>query len=116
MSSIRITSIPDGQAPLWVRKEWVGVEMSIIAEESGDVATRPTSGLAHAISRPGSRLVGVLGGRASEANVDGYAVSVDTALRELARKSQSAANWFRENLSPGMTIFRFGEKFCEYLP
>jgi len=42
MSSVRITQIPPGFAPEEIRKQWVGVELSLATEE--EIAQDPPSG------------------------------------------------------------------------
>lgn len=87
MSSIRIIKVPQGLAPEWVRKEWVGVEISL---------TEPTNNFA--------------------TDYPGFEVSIDTALKELDKKNVSAANWFRLHLPTLQGNFKFREEECEYLP
>lgn len=87
MSSVRIVKTPQGQAPLWVRQEWVGLEISL---------TQPIGN--------------------SSTNHEGYEVSIRTALRELRKKSYHAANWFEVNLFTQDGNFKFTKEECKYLP
>ena len=81
MASFRIVSIPRGQAPEEVRKEWIGVVLPL--KESFN----PGEG-AHernfSLERQQARSF--------------VTVPVKAALEELAKKSRAAAQWFYKNL------------------
>ena len=87
MSSIRIINTPQGHAPLWVRKEWVGVTISLATPLYDEIYKYP-----------------------------GYEVTIISALRELERKSPRAAYWFTVNLPTFNGNFKFRKEECEYLP
>jgi len=74
---IRIVKTPPGQAPLWVREQWVGLEL-LIDEEA-------TCGN-HTTQR------GILGGKAE--NLGGFSIETNHALGVLYKKSRDAAAWF----------------------
>ena len=76
MARIRIIKAPPGQAPDWVRKAWVGLEME----------THPSSGVAS---------FGALGGKAENGN--GYVVQTTKALEVLEQTQPEAAQWWREH-------------------
>jgi hypothetical protein len=95
---IEIIKTPDGQAPEWVRKEWVGIVLP--------VAEDVPSGL---------KQTGVLGGQPCIAK--GYPVSTEEAIKLLNNKSPKAAGWWQENISPiFMPYLLFGEQSCEVKP
>lgn len=72
---IKIIAVPPGQAPEWVRKEWVGLTMPI-AENLP----------------PNTFAMGVLGGKSK--NPNGYPIETFTAINILAKKSPKAAQWW----------------------
>ncbi len=84
MKRIQIVDVPPGQAPEWVRKSWVGLEM--------DARNSEGAGLQ----------LGVLGGQSQ--NAGGYAVSTREALDALNRANPNAAEWFRKK-----SIAAFGD-------
>lgn len=95
--TVRITSVPPGEAPLWVREKWVGLELPICGpaipriHRTVGVVTGPSS-------LPG-RLVAILRGRTQK--TPGYMVSVEAALVALEEVSPDAAAWWRAN-APGV--------------
>jgi hypothetical protein len=93
-STVRITSVPPGEAPLWVREKWVGLELPI----SGPPKSR-TYRTAGVITGPKSLLGGlsaILRGRTEK--VQGYRVSGEAALAALEDASPNAAAWWRANV------------------
>lgn len=94
MNSIRIVSIPPGQAPEWVRKEWIGVEIPLPEQKSGGIQ------------------VGVRGGKAE--NEGGYQVDTSKAIEALKKKSPKAARWWEENVSlASISSLVFSKDVCE---
>jgi hypothetical protein len=92
-STVRIIAVPPGEAPLWVREKWVGLELRVV----GDPIPRKffTYG---ALSMPRSMLAqwwGVVRGRAEKTS--GYVVESVVAVDVLAASSPEAAAWWREN-------------------
>ena len=81
MERLRITSIPPGQAPEWVRKEWVGLELPV--EED---APKSEEGIQF----------GIKGGKPE--NLGGYPIRTSDAISALKEKSPLAANWWKQNL------------------
>ena len=69
---IRITKVPAGEAPEWVREQWVGLELR-----------------AGILPSDGNKKSGA---------VLGYLVSIKHALDVLGNKSVKAALWFQDNL------------------
>ena len=100
--SLRIESVPPGEAPLWVREQWIGLVLPL-AQRKASPRTWLTSGV---LSGPRSflaRLVALISGRLERRS--GYAVETSTAVAILATTSPQAAAWWRENtpqlLRPG---------------
>jgi hypothetical protein len=92
---LKITSVPPGEAPLWVREKWVGVSLPL-AQRSPHARSFRTFGV---ISRPKSRL-----GQLFEllfrktTRESGFAVESLTAITVLAQISPEAADWWRTNI------------------
>lgn len=111
--SIRITAIPPGEAPLWVREKWVGLELPL-AEANPSPHEVYTSGV---LSGPRNRFFAIvwrLFGRLERHS--GYSVCVNDAVAVLARTAPEAASWWRENVPrlqhPGRK-FLFRKSICE---
>lgn len=107
---ILIVRVPAGDAPVEVRKAWVGVELPLHAPglrkaKVAGLLEPPWGRLATWLRR----LPGV--GRAKV----GYAVAAGLAVEELARRTPAAARWSRENvphlLGPGR-LFVFAPEEC----
>ena len=86
---VEITQTPDGPAPEWVRKAWVGVKlpatlMSPDAIEADFTRNKPIG------------------------NRGGITVDTETAINRLSQQSKEAADWFRQNVPPGMPWLSFG--------
>jgi hypothetical protein len=113
-AKIRIVAVPPGEAPLWVRQQWVGLELPL---------TRYTR-LQHALgfgilSGPSNRFTqiwGVLLGRAERAK--GYAVEGAKAVEALESSSPDAARWWREHapqcIAPGRYLL-FHDHVCQVI-
>ncbi len=91
--TIRIIAAPPGEAPLWVRQKWVGLDLPV-ARYSGrsrflglGVLSMPRSWLGQwlAVARGRAEMVG------------GYAVEALPAVGILGERSPEAAAWWREN-------------------
>jgi hypothetical protein len=112
-SFIRIVSVPSGEAPLWVREKWVGLELPLAYGDSG-ARGAITSGV---MSGPPNRLIGLwwaLRGRLERKS--GYAVDADEAFRILEGTAPEAAAWWRQNvprLQHGKRKFLFAQAVCE---
>jgi hypothetical protein len=114
-SRIRIIAIPPGEAPAWVREQWVGLELPL-AQRSRDARSRRVFGV---LSWPRSLFAwwfAMLRGRAGREA--GYAVRVMDALAVLEKKSPEAAAWWRANVphmqSPLRCLF-FAGSVCQVL-
>jgi len=90
---IRITSVPKGEAPLWVREKWVGLELPTMGPARARIY-RTVGTVTGPISRLGL-LVAFLRGRSKKTS--GYLVSGEAALMALTEVSPEAAAWWRVN-------------------
>lgn len=101
---IRIVSTPPGEAPLWVREQWVDCELPITRGAAAETFLTVGVLKPHALWR---HLWEVLRGRAEK--VDGYFVNAATAVGVLEAKSPEAAAWWKERtpslLKNGNLIF-----------
>ena len=98
-SRIKITQVPQGEAPEDVRGAWVGIEM--------DAYRLPSSigGL------------GITSGQPAEVDdEDRYGVRVEDALSLLAQNSPKAADWFRTNMRPTINFLSFARSEVEVNP
>ena len=98
MAKIKIVQVPSGQAPLWVRQEWVGMELPVAENLPNDTVE-----------------MGVLGGKPEDA--DGYPVETVVAFRELKKKNPAAAQWW-ETYVPASLLpwLSFQRGVCVYEP
>ena len=91
--AVRIVAVPPGEAPLWVRQKWVGLELPVMRYAAHrkflafGVLSIPRSWPA--------QWAGILRGQAER--VAGYAVEAAPAVGILAKVSPEAAAWWREN-------------------
>jgi hypothetical protein len=110
--SVRIIGVPPGEAPLWVREKWVGLELLLTRYPAPrdyftfGVLSQPAECLA--------QLWAVARGRARR--VAGFAVEGARAIEVLERSSPEAAAWWREHapryLAPKHYLV-FHENVCE---
>ena len=114
-TSIRIISVPPGEAPLWVREKWVGLELPLIRWESPKrflgfgTVTGPRTCLA--------QLWGAFIGRAER--IYGFSVDANRAVEILAISSPEAASWWRDNASEIIQPKRyliFHAEVCQIVP
>ena len=112
---IRIIAIPPGEAPPWVREQWVGLVLPL-AQQSREAHSRRVFGVLSGPRTFFARWLAVLRGRAGREK--GYVVRVMDAISVLERKSPEAAAWWRTNV-PHMTSplrgFVFSESVCQVL-
>lgn len=100
MERIRIIETPPGQAPQWVRNEWVGLTLPL--EENAPAADEGIQ-------------MGIAGGRPE--NADGFSVLTQDAMGILGEKSQEAVQWWEDNLPLAfIPRFIFRKEVCELLP
>jgi hypothetical protein len=109
--TVRIIAIPPGEAPLWVREKWVGLDLPVTGHSDGGkfigfgVLSQPRSKLAEWLA--------LLRGRAQL--VAGYSVEASVAVAILARTHPDAAAWWREHTPHLMAPKRylvFHEEVC----
>src|SRR4029450_1901344 len=111
MASIRITSIPPGEAPVAVRSAWVGVELPLKRKNpqrylGSGVLSGPRSAIQTLIHLFTFRLK----------VHTGFVVPSLTAVEILERTQPTAARWWRENAPHTMRprrYFLFPPECCE---
>jgi hypothetical protein len=95
---VRVTGVPPGEAPAWVRQAWVGVELPTVRREPRAVPAFQVLSRSHADA--GS----------------GYEVSGSAAVAAVAVANPDAADWWRANvpevLAPGYLLI-FPADVCE---
>jgi hypothetical protein len=75
---VKIVRTPPGEAPLWVREAWVGLEMESVGRaEAGELL-----------------MIGACGGRA--VNGDGFRITAQEAMRALGEKREDAKAWWTQ--------------------
>ncbi|MDO8510070.1 MAG: hypothetical protein Q7S15_00405 [bacterium] len=99
---IRIIKIPAGEAPLEVRRAWVGLELPC-----DPVCGYPDSGSE----------IGVVSKEPLRFNRYGYSVPQAEAIAILVRHAPAAAAWWRDHCFPRAegTCFGFGEDEAEII-
>jgi hypothetical protein len=111
---IRIIAIPPGEAPLWVREKWVGLELPLADGDS--VVQVFTSGV---LSGPRNRFLAIIWGLLGQLKVQaGYPVYVKEALGILEQTAPDAAMWWRENvqrLQRPKRKFLFASAVCQVI-
>jgi len=100
---IKITQIPYGDAPEWVREGWVGLELPCL-EETG------TGGCG---LNPFSRWEQTSAGMPVDPRGTVFVVPVQPALEILEKKNSDAAQWFRDQRVSCMGDFTFSTKEAE---
>lgn len=100
---VRVIAAPAGEAPEYIREQWVGCEMEVLYI---DVTATP--------------VLGVLSGEIApkDANKGGYVIKGSEAMRSLAVYAKlEALRWWEEHAPRGMGFFEkdlvFGRQFCE---
>ena len=98
---VLIVGIPSGEAPLEIRKQWLGLELPLMPGRSS-------------VYQVGAG--GLLSGKAAADPIIGYLVSAHEAVEILASKSPDAAKWWRlfapSHIAPGKSLV-FDEYVCE---
>jgi hypothetical protein len=94
MASIRIIDVPPGEAPMEIRKAWVGLVLPLAGWRS-----RPTRiAIAGVLSGPKSFLGMVLNCfKLRHERWEGYPVKARAAIEILGRQNPTAGAWWREN-------------------
>jgi hypothetical protein len=112
--AVRIIAIPPGEAPLWVREKWVGLELPLARTSPGrflgfGALSGPRTFLA--------QLWGILRGRADR--IYGFAVDAGPAVELLEASSPEAAAWWRDNAGELVSSRRcllFHADVCQVVP
>lgn len=92
---IKIISVPEGEAPKWVREYWVGLELPYVEEAK------------------------TVRGGVSAKKVEGefYCVDVREAIKTLINKSIEAAKWYTDHVPiDSLTYITFEKRCCKILP
>ena len=109
MAFLKITSVPPGEAPDWVREQWVGLALPLldgydhaIQSQTFGVLSTPKSRIGYLMSRLFRRFK----------YESGFLVESAIAIDVLSTNSPEAADWWRTNIPeltrPGQ-IFMFQE-------
>jgi hypothetical protein len=113
MESVRITSVPPGEAPTHIREAWVGLVLPLAREQPKRYIT---SGV---LSGPRGFIQTLQHLLTSRLTLhSGFAVSTLPALELLERSRPAAARWWRENaphLLQAGRHFVFPTECCEAL-
>jgi len=108
---IKIVDIPIGEAPLWVREAWIGVEIPLFCQDKNTMEFYGVlSGYPSLAKRLWNRVTG------GSPKVTGYIVIARDAVDALAKSNLSAADWWFENvpqLMDGVELFLFDEDACQ---
>jgi hypothetical protein len=91
--AVRIVAVPPGEAPLWVRQKWVGLDLPVVRYAAH--LKLPAFGVLPMAHTWSTQWAAVLRGRAKR--VAGYAVEAALAVGILAKATPEAAAWWREN-------------------
>lgn len=108
---VRIVRTPEGEAPLWVREAWVGLELPLA--HPGEITTE-TVGVLTGPPSPLGRWWARLRGRPQLTT--GYFVLSARAIGILARSQPRAADWWRSNtprFCDPHELFVFDAPACE---
>jgi hypothetical protein len=110
-SSVRIVDVPPGEAPLWVREKWVGLELPLARHSPGEHFAFGV------LSMPGGLLAQIWALARGRANrITGYVVEGARAVDILERSSPEAAAWWREHAPQSVAPRRcllFHEHVCQ---
>jgi hypothetical protein len=102
MASIRITSVPPGEAPLAIRQAWVGLVLPSRRKRPGRYLA---AGILSGPRSIGERLKYLLAVRYRVQS--GYIVPTLSAIEVLERSNPAAARWWRENAPHAVRARRF---------
>jgi hypothetical protein len=109
---IRIVQAPAGEAPLWVREAWVGIDLPVVRGRG--LRNYPSVGVLSGPKTLWQHIWWSIRGRTTPAR--GYLVRTAIAIELLSASAPAAADWWRENtphLLKGILIFE--EKTCRLL-
>jgi hypothetical protein len=106
-----ITSVPLGDAPLWVREKWLGLTLPLAQPKAAPLTFLTTGVLSEASRGWLPCLRALLTGKLERQS--GYRVEARAAVAELAKVHPEAASWWRENaahLFRGKHYFVFNQE------
>jgi hypothetical protein len=110
---VRITDVPPGEAPDWVRRAWVGMVLPLAPGETGPRTPRTVGVLSGPRDFVMILLFFLFGRRNRET---GYVVEGRVAVQLLAEKDAEAARWWQEKaphvLRPGHRLV-FQAEVCQ---
>ena len=125
MAKIRIVAVPPGQAPKWVREQWVGLELPVAentpSPEDSQVGVnygKPREFIETILEGPTEETENEFWQRVTSKykpeNIGGYPVETRIAIEILRKKSPAAAQWWEENISPSIIPWLvFKKEVCE---
>jgi hypothetical protein len=90
---LKITSVPPGEAPLWVREKWVGLSLPI-AQQKDSPSSVLTMGVLSGPKGLLSSISALLLGKFERKS--GFLIETIAAISILEQNSPEAANWWRE--------------------
>jgi hypothetical protein len=91
--AVRIVAVPPGEAPFWVRRKWVGLDLPVVRYSAH--RKFPTFGVLSIPRSSPAQSAAMFPGRADF--IVGYAVEAASAVGILATACPEAAAWWREN-------------------
>ncbi|WP_146184063.1 MULTISPECIES: hypothetical protein [unclassified Caulobacter] len=95
-SKARIIAVPEGEAPLWIREKWLGLELPLA---EGNRRPQTLTGYGVITGPPPLSLEQFDGGVRGRLQVrSGFCVSSLEAIKVLETASPEAANWWRATL------------------
>src|SRR5262245_46741567 len=112
--NVRIVDVPAGEAPEWVRKQWVGLVLPLADGEEGARSARTWSILTGPTTLP-AQLWRLCTGK--DNRTFGYVVDARRAWDILAERSPDAAQWLRTHAvlkQPGQKLV-FPAEICQEL-
>jgi hypothetical protein len=112
---VRIIAVPLGEAPLWVREKWVGLELPL-AQKSATAQSCSSAGVLSGPKGFLSALAGYFTRRYEQES--GFIVSAIPALHVLESASPEAAKWWYSNtphLCKPWRKFLFHTNVCEVI-
>lgn len=95
MAFLKIISVPPGEAPQWVREQWVGLALPLLEGCDDPVLTRTVGVLSGPKSRIGYVLARLFGWFKHES---GFLVESTVAIELLSKVSPEAADWWRSEV------------------
>jgi hypothetical protein len=100
-----VTSVPPGEAPLWVREKWVGLTLPL-AQPCADPRRGLVAGVLTGPRGILAQLLALFTGRFRVS--EGYFVDASAALRALESAHPEAAAWWKEHRPD---LWRPGRRF-----